>query len=59
MHSIQKGSYFLYFLEIHDKLVGKIHLMTTLYHILAVLEIFFYRIKKDGSTFHESLGNAG
>ena len=38
MHSLQKGSYFLYFLEIHNKLAGIMHLKTTLYHILAIPE---------------------
>ena len=40
MHSIRRGWYFLYFLEIHDKLAGKMSLKTTLYHILAVCENF-------------------
>ena len=40
LHSIQSGSYILYFLEIHDKQSGKMHLQTTLYLILAILETF-------------------
>ena len=40
MHSIQKGLYFFIFLEIHYNWRVKMHLKTTLYHILAILENF-------------------
>ena len=63
MHSIQKGSYFLDFLEIHEKLAGK----NAFEHCIIYwpfLRIFVPKKKKkkkrkDGSTIHEILGDAG
>ena len=51
IHSIQKGSFFLYFLKIHDKLAEKRLLKTTLYHILAILENFYTDERKTEAQF--------
>ena len=45
VHSRQEGSYF-FFLEIRDKLAGKMPLKTKLYHILTILENVYTKERK-------------
>lgn len=51
MHSIQKGSYCLYLLEMHDKMAFKNAFESKIYW--PFFENIWYRSKSDGSTIHE------
>ena len=59
MHSIQKGSCFLYFLEIHDKQADKNVFENNIVSYTGHSWEYLYRRMKDGSTILEILGNAG